>query len=41
MAAHFRPPPVALRELIVGSQEWHCHTTMCSPTKKKKESACG
>lgn len=31
----FSPPPVALREHIAGSQEWPCHTTMCSPTEKK------
>ena len=36
----FCAPLVALREHIVGSQEWPCHTTMCSPTEKK-ESACG
>ena len=32
----FSPPPVALREHIAGSQELPCHTTMCSPTEKKR-----
>ena len=35
MPAFTLPPPVALREHIVGSQEWRCHTRMCSPTKKR------
>ncbi len=31
----FTRPLVALREHIVGSQKWPCHTRMCPPTEKK------
>jgi hypothetical protein len=36
----FRHRLLLFANAIVGSQEWHCHTTMCSPTEKK-ESVCG